>query len=421
MTIYKDQANDTFQKLYEQWAVWKANDYNGYGGRFWHAGNTMHACVEYWNAVRNDESPPTQDVMRIIADTYNYVNSELEKLDQYGIDASWMYDDFGWHANAFSRALQVGIPWGNAPTESEAMGVANRIWNFYTNTYCALNYETSQGEQTHTFPGCYSSQDVQGGNNTVTNALYMNFSNRLYSLDKNEMYLTAANKQYELFQTWIDNQDLLKNGKEPSVPCGLIRWGVADFDWQTIGFPNYGKWVWIGNQGLVIAGLNGFSETNRLMLGTSLTSYAFDHLFDEEKVLHEAPFEVIYGDIINPLPYPWSPSPNNTIQGDPYDYMMGRGVLLRFIGETRLLEGYAEYANQTADAAYKTIDNDNIGWNAGSQENFQKSFISMWGGEAKMGNFNNDWASLPGNPFKVAQLTNILDAQVAAINLGDKQ
>jgi hypothetical protein len=254
---YRQSAVDKFNALK---AAYASND-PGKGTPFWKLGNSFDTMTDFLETI---DSSSAHDVARMAVQQYAASTAG-------GVDGFW-FDDFGWWSVATSRALEkpffkadaeairgiLKVCWkhfdDNAPHVWErheprtfddyAPAVEGGVWNAYWSG-TSNEYEGPKGGD--------PSEGLEGIQNTVTNALYLNTAHRLGHTDSAAR--EAARRELEFFLTWFDETET-PLWWAVDKDTGLVRERVGHF---ANGSPAWGfqeNFAWAGDQGLMLGNLS---------------------------------------------------------------------------------------------------------------------------------------------------------------------
>jgi hypothetical protein len=345
--------------------VWNFND-------FWKRGNTFDACLCFVNAA-SVQWPDDPEIMAIQDTVTRMLQENLVFFGQFDPGSLWA-DDFGWWGlmglNAYKHLKNRG--------ETELAGQYLKLstdlcWEYKKNTA----YDHGEGA-IPVMHGCRNG-DANGGSrgvkNTVTNSLLFLLSSRIYRLSLTEeindpdKYLDMAYRQWLWFDEWfrLDEYEYLK--KVP--PAGALVQErpmamIEGSDYTLKDHPLWAEgWVWTGDQGMLLAAITDLYLI-REQLGEWLHKTGIDKNFDvqafgdrtsslvsmighgvqsalvgqSDGIIREAPCESSFGPHFG------------------RDYIAGRGILMRYLGESEVqsLTGVDLSGNirATANAIWQT-------------------------------------------------------------------
>ncbi|HEK20776.1 MAG TPA: hypothetical protein ENO28_10030 [Bacteroidetes bacterium] len=351
-------------KRFEQ--VWNFND-------FWKRGNTFDACLVFADALHK-KWPADKDVIAVLKS----IDSMLEENYRYfkSFDAGKMWaDDFGWWGLMAINARKHLLRSGN---------------EVLADKYTKLSIELCwQQEKEHAYDfsdtakpvphGCRNGdadgQD-KGVKNTVTNVLFFLLSCRIYRLlstekqTGNEQYLEMAYHQWLWFDSWfkLTGYDYLQQLGNDAVL--VMERPTAFFDgsdYKNTTHPTWEKgWLWTGDQGMLMAALTELLNIKndiaawimRNHADTGFNSAVFENSINHyikslakgvnlgligntDNIIREAPFKANFG-----------PEFGN-------DYLAGRGILMRYMGQLGNKAGgvnFKKCITATAAAIWHTRD-----------------------------------------------------------------
>lgn len=284
MTTYGTAAARGFDRLINLWGHGEPfTDHIGQG--FWHAGNTLHTCIEY--LLLDPPSRPNP----IVAASFDL----FEKYrDTDPNPAKWGFwrDDYGW----WGRSLLL------------AYRHAEQLQLTRPDLYLKAAHLCWQGLQTAWDPrngGCWNTPDHNDPNcrqNSVTNELFLLLSLELAAVSEApaEDYRTWAHESRAWFLRFDHSQQLYNDQ-------GLVL--------ETPGEQHEAGWVWSGDQGLYAACCAKATDTlgpsdppGRYPDGTGVVRAASQDLFDTQGVLRESTSSTTNTDV---------------------DYATGKGVFFR--------------------------------------------------------------------------------------------
>jgi len=387
----KTWSLDAFKRFEE---IWNFND-------FWKRGNTFDACLCFVDAVYNQwPHDPSVKAMRI------KVNEMLEEnlafFNSFDPGGLWA-DDFGWWGlmglNAHRHLLKMG-----------EIELADKYLRLSTDLCWEYKKKTAYDWTTNAVPvphGCRNGDAdgiSKGVKNTVTNVLLFLLSSRIYRLSllenisDNDKYLDMAYRQWLWIEAWfkLEKYEYLKQVS----PYGALvqERPIAIFkgsDYQIKDHPPWAEgWVWTGDQGMLIAALTDMLMVkNELatMLNKKNINLHFDTVAFEKKIRF---FIGLIGNgvktaliskkdgIIREAPCYSSFGPNH---GN--DYLAGRGIMMRYIGdyEEKALLGVDLNDNimATIVAIWQTRDTTN--------NQFQPEYTSPENDKIYIEQFRNLW------------------------------
>jgi hypothetical protein len=376
-----DHLHDQAIKAFNQYMkVWEFED-------FWTRSNTFTAALQFVTAARtrwpNDDKirASISQIERVILKNKDYFDQFLTK------DGVWA-DDYGWcgiaslaardYIRRFPDSSQIVVCSGPYLT------IAQKCWdNMKEIGWDAVDTAKPVPH------GCRNRarNGNPGTKNTVTNAVFFILCVRLYvavqavgGLDATP-YRTMAMQACRWFEKWFNSKyDYLQQPPNGPSDARLIQERpIASPDYERKTDPTWeAGWVWMGDQGLMLAGLAEYVtsipdpslvilESNPRSVIRMVAAGLKALMFDQDSVLHEAPFQSAFSD-------------------DPKDYVCGRGVLLRELVSTEvqpfLAQDFTKNIAATASAAWATCDaNSQFGaaWNSQRDEAFAAAFKKSWG------------------------------------------
>lgn len=263
VTEYRKAAGEKFATLK---TAYQSND-TGQKVAFWKMGNSFDTMTDFLETI---DSSSAHDVAQMAA-------AQFAASTAGGVDGFW-FDDFGWWTVATSRALQKSF---FKPDATAIKGILDECWTHFTgnapfvwerrapgtfddygpaveggvwNAYWSGTSDTYEGPK----GGDPSTGGLEGIQNTVTNALYLDTAHRLGHTDAAAR--EAARKALAFFLAWFDDQET------PlwwafDKDAGLVRERVGHFANGTngAGLPAGGfqaNWAWAGDQGLMLGNLS---------------------------------------------------------------------------------------------------------------------------------------------------------------------
>lgn len=321
-------------------AVWDFND-------FWKRGNTFDACLNFTDALQ--QTWPDDPVINQIQQK---VSAMLEKNLHYfkSFDPGGLWaDDFGWWGLMGLNARKHLLHAGNQPLADKYMQLSTDLCWLQERNH-AYDFSATANPVPH---GC-SNGDANGKDkgvkNTVTNVLFFLLSIKIYRLmlsenaSDQEKYLDMAYRQWIWFDRWFQLTQY-QYLKKTTSGGGLVQERPMAFfkgsDYMTTSHPTWENgWVWTGDQGMLLTALldmlaikdNLASWIAKNKTGTDFNLNHFEGkingyisliskgiktaLFsDKDGVIREAPFKSNMG-----------PEFGN-------DYLAGRGILMRYLGQ----------------------------------------------------------------------------------------
>ncbi len=347
--------------------VWNFND-------FWKRGNTFDACLCFVNAARL-QWPDDPEIMAIQDTVTRMLKENLTFFHQFDPGSLWA-DDFGWWGlmglNAYKHLKNQ--------RETELAGQFLKLstdlcWEYKKTTA----YDLSDGA-IPVMHGCRNG-DANGASrgvkNTVTNSLLFRLSSRIYRLSLTEdiadpdKYLDMAYRQWLWFDEWfrLDEYEYLK--KVP--PAGALVQErpmamIEGSDYFLKEHPLWAEgWVWTGDQGMLLAAITDMYLI-REQLGEWLIKNKIDEDFDVQAFGERTRSLVsmighgVQSALVGQLDGIIREAPCESSFGPHFgrDYIAGRGILMRYLGEKEVqsLMGVDLSGNirATADAIWQTRD-----------------------------------------------------------------
>ncbi|MGH2644618.1 MAG: glycoside hydrolase family 76 protein [Chitinophagaceae bacterium] len=189
-------------------AIWDFND-------FWKRGNTMDACLNFTDAVRNKWAHDPQ-----IKSIGQRVDAMLEKDYTYfkSIDPATLWaDDFGWWGLMGLNARKHLLRSGNEELADKYLHLSTDLCWKQARSH-AYDFSDTAKPVPHGWNNGPANNSSKGVKNTVANVLYFLLSVRIYRLlkmDNNEdngKYLDMACRQWTWFDNWfqLEKYDYLK-------------------------------------------------------------------------------------------------------------------------------------------------------------------------------------------------------------------
>lgn len=374
--------------------IWNFND-------FWKRGNTFDACLTFVDAVQQ-QWPDDPDVKGMQITVKNMLEENLIFFESFDPGGLWA-DDFGWWGLMALNARKHLLRMGESELADKYLTLSTDLcWEYKKKT--AYDHSTTAKPVPH---GC-SNGDANGKHkgvkNTVTNVLLFLLSSRIYrvtlaeKIPDNDKYLDMAYRQWLWFDQWFQMEEF-EYLKKVSPTAGLVQERPMAFiensGYQDKVHPPWAEgWVWTGDQGMLIGAL-----TDMLAVKNELATWIYNNQLDksftvpvfENKIrrlllmLGEGIKLALISDqdnIIREAPCYSSFGPNH---GN--DYVVGRGIMMRYIGahEEKELIGVdlSKNINATAKAIWETRDTSN--------NQFQAEFTSPENDTLYIGQFQGLW------------------------------
>jgi hypothetical protein len=388
----KKMSNLAFKRFEEVW------DYND----FWKRGNTFDACLNFVLALQK-KWPNDKEVSSIQHSVKKMLEKNLEFFYSFDPGSLWA-DDFGWWGIMALNARKFLKTIGEKELADDYLKLSiDLCWEYKKNT--AYDHTSDAKPVPHGCRNGDANGQSDGVKNTVTNVLLFLLSSRIYrvtleeNIQDNEKYLDLAWRQWCWFDQWFRMKEY-EYLKMITSESGLVQERpMAFFDGS--GYTNKTHptwcegWMWSGDQGMLLQAL-----TDMLALADELEDWLsdkeLDPEFDKKKFeLRIREFIQIIGwgvktalvgktdDIFREAPFKCSFGPEHG-----RDYMAGRGILMRYLGNKEVQEllkvDFNEAISATLEALWKTRDKANNQFQSKftSAENdavYIKRFEEIWG------------------------------------------
>ncbi len=388
----KEQAFAAFERFKEVW------DFDN----FWKRGNTFDACLVFTEAAVN-KWPGDENIIRMQQDITKMLKENLAYFNSLDVSDMWA-DDFGWWGLMALNARKHLLRNGQHKLAAEYFDLAvNKCWKFKK----SIAYDDS--DDAYPVPHGCSNGDAnktsKGVKNTVTNVLLFLLSSRIYKLTKEEniadngKYLDMAYRQW----IWLDSWFRLKEFqylKMLTTSGALVQERPMAFikgsGYTIKEHPPWEEgWVWSGDQGMLLAALTDMLEIkddipkllneqgknehfdknafeNRIrylinLIGTGVKNALFSTM---DGIVREAPFKASFG----------------PVHGS--DYLGGRGILLRYLGDRTILKNtgidFDKNITATTGALWQTRMKNNNQFlpeftSAENDKLYIKQFRRLWG------------------------------------------
>lgn len=374
--------------------VWDFSD-------FWKRGNTFDACLVFAQAA-HQQWPNDPQIKQMSQKIVVMLAQNLEFFYAVNFGAMWA-DDFGWWGlmalNARKLLLQLN--------EQE---LADKYWTLADES-CWLhkkNVAYDHSKEASPVPhGCRNGDangESLGVKNTVTNVLLFLLSTRIYRVAKAEnradtdKYLEMAYAQWQWFSAWFKLEDY-EFLKQLTGEGALVQERpMAEFEGSTytekIHPPWAEGWVWSGDQGMIVAAI-----CDMIAIKDDLAQYIsekdVDSDFNVDEFNTEA-FNVVHliakgvknalvsdaDGIVREAPCLSSFGP---VHGR--DYVAGRGILMRYFGETQTKSftgiNLDKALSVTAQAIWDTRDVE--------RNQFQPEYTSLENDKLYIKQFSEKW------------------------------
>ena len=360
----KKWAKAAFNRFEE---VWDFKD-------FWKRGNTFDACLNFVDAMQQ-RWPSDPEVKSIQAKVNKMLEENYSFFHSYDPGSLWA-DDFGWWGLMALNARKHLLRMGEEELAAKYLALSTELcWEYKKNTA----YDRSTAAKPVPY-GCRNGDangDSKGVKNTVTNVLLFLLSSRIYRLTlaenipDNDKYLDMAYRQWKWFESWFDLEEYEYLKMIPPSGALVQERPMAFFegsDYQEKIHPPWAEgWVWTGDQGMLLASLTDMLSVRKELAvwisrenidpGFNITAYEKKIrsliaqigngvktalVSGEDGIIREAPCESSFGPVHG------------------RDYVAGRGILMRYLGETEIksLIGVDLRENiwATAEAIWQTRD-----------------------------------------------------------------
>lgn len=335
--IYRDAAQNNFAALKD---LYRQNDTlpaepAGRQVSFWKLGNSFDTMIDFLEVI---DPSSANDVAEMAV---TQLNASLKHIDG-GYDGAW-FDDFGWWSVATHRAVQK--PFFNAQARQQLQTIFTNCWPRFTDNAPFVWQRHKPGTFDNCGPaveggvwnaywtgtsdeypgpknGDPSSGSLVGIQNTVTNALYLMAAQRLGVTDP--VARQAAQRELNFLLTWFDEQDtplwwtLGDN-------AGLVRERVGHFAHVTPALGFQEKWLWTGDQGLMLGNLSDAALNTAPGSRGPLLARARHLVSGVQRSLVDS-----NGAVISYTPPDYEANPQIVVpDGDTSDYQVGSGVFWR--------------------------------------------------------------------------------------------
>jgi len=380
-------------KRYEE--VWEYND-------FWKRGNTFDACLNFVLALQ-EKWPNDNEVLNIQHSVKKMLEKNLKFFYSYDPGSLWA-DDFGWWGIMALNARKFLKAVGENELADDYLKLSTDLcWEYKKNT--AYDYTSDAKPVPHGCRNGDANGQSAGVKNTVTNVLLFLLSSRIYRLTleenmpDNEKYLDLAWRQWRWFEQWFRLKEY-EYLKMISPASGLVQERPMAFfegsDYTEKTHPAWCKgWVWTGDQGMLLQALTDMLAV-RDELKNWLSDKDMEPEFDKKKfenrvrgfiqIIGQGVKTALVGktdDIFREAPFKCSFGSEHG-----RDYLAGRGILMRYLGNKEVKEllevDFHENFNATLRALWETRDkaNNQLQSEFTSAENdavYIKRFEEIWG------------------------------------------
>jgi hypothetical protein len=381
-TTYKSDFFAEFEKFkttwdQDRWADVDPEKHTSGVKSWWRVGNALHTAIEGMAAAQQKWGDGAHHIIVTVRQMLDEARDFFFR--RYGQSDVWV-DDYGWWGIAFVAVYENFEIFKNvqgATAADECLQFADDCWQQMRDKA----WDT--GGSRYPIPitgGCWNNKQ-HGSQNTVTNALYLTLSIRLYSVAKTlttdptwiqrtPQYLDAACAQFKWFGDWY-----LK-GANRSNDVGLFNWEDAtpaemwvlerptnghsdgsfdgdssvfnggDPDPQGLPMPfddDNRKQYWTGDQGVLIAGLIGLLKENAAV-STNASIQALDRelkgrptpsAYELAKFLALGMVKSATGSLTCDGVLHEAPQSPGFLSNYYVDYAVGKGVLMRYLAFAR--------------------------------------------------------------------------------------
>lgn len=387
----KRYAISAFRRFEE---VWDFND-------FWKRGNTFDACLVFTDAfLQQWPSEPEAKVMQ------QSVKEMLEKnylfFNRFDPGGLWA-DDFGWWGLMALNARKHLLKMGEEKLAQKYLELSiDLCWEYKKNT--AYDHTSDAQPVPHGCRNGDANGQSQGVKNTVTNVLLFLLSSRIYrlSIEENmpnsEEYLDLAWRQLRWFEQWfgLKKYEYLKL---ISPAGGLVQERPMAFfegsDYTDKTHPTWCKgWVWTGDQGMLLQALTDMLAVSD-EIDDWLSTKEMDPEFDKKKFENQIREYIqtigrgiktaLVGktdNIFREAPFKCSFGPEHG-----RDYLAGRGILMRYLGNNEVKELLEVDFDENIKATSLAL------WNSRNSANnqFQAEFTSAANDALYISRFKKLW------------------------------
>lgn len=296
------------QALNRFWEVQRFKD-------FWKRGNCADSVVNLVNQLEKHQVSE-----KLTRSTISLLKLNLDYFAAIDPDQKWA-DDFGWWGLLGIRAHAYLLKHEEITMSKQYLTLAIDCWKAMLKA--GYDYSDTAEPVPH---GCANGNiGFEGVKNTVTNALLLLLSTRLYLVTEELKYLDVAINQWLWFSRWFNLTQYqylrsLRNGgilvQERPLVAGRSGYNNTQHPPWEPGL------VWSGDQGLLIAALQNLliipTERSRInesimrSLLAALIRGVNEALIGEDGIVREAPFNLTYSSEFG------------------IDYIAGRGLLARY-------------------------------------------------------------------------------------------
>jgi hypothetical protein len=343
--------------------VWEFND-------FWKRGNTFDACLVFTAAVQS-RWPDDPDVQRMQHTVTGMLEKNLAFFGRFDPGGLWA-DDFGWWGLMSLNARKHLLREGETALADRYLALGTELcWEYKRKT--AYDHTPDARPVPHGCRNGDANGQSRGVKNTVTNVLLFLLSSRICRATRaagstpDRKHLALAWAQWQWFSQWFELEHY-QYLKRLSPAAALVQERpMARFegsDYQEVVHPPWAEgWVWTGDQGMLIAALTDMlaltDDLGEWLTAANMTPATFGPAVRrtitllgngigqglvgaEDGIIREAPCLSSFG-----------PAHGN-------DYLAGRGILMRYLGDPSIaaLAGFdvASAARATANAIWSTRD-----------------------------------------------------------------
>jgi hypothetical protein len=346
--------------------VWKFND-------FWKRASTAEAALHFISAVGDNES---RTMMR---------NMLAKNVEYYYHDdhASAWADDYGWWGLLGVRAYTYLTQHRDFKLADDYKQLARDAWKKMLKM--GYDYANSSHSSYPVPHGCANNNifGETGAKNTVTNALLLLLSIRLYNTFKESDYLVMAEAQWVWFRSWFELEQfhylhIIHNNSGKAAPgAALVLERPLGGNYTNIDHPDWEEGLlWSGDQGLILAALVELPNTSATRRISEYLGHGIrEALIGPDLVFREAPFFRNYrGEFAE-------------------DYFAGRGIMIRNLNCQTVRHFQLE---APINATIRAILNNPLMENITSSPNdlvYVNRFRSLWGRCDNVTEWDATWRS----------------------------
>ncbi len=371
--------------------VWEFDD-------FWKRGNTFDACLVFAAAVQT-RWPDDPEVRRMQGAVTGMLEKNLAFFARFDPGGLWA-DDFGWWGLLSLNARKHLLRERETALADRYLALGTELcWEYKRKT--AYDHSPDARPVPHGCRNGDANGQSRGVKNTVTNVLLFLLSSRICRAARtagsppDRRHRELAWAQWQWFSRWFALEEYQYLKKLSPAAALVQERPMARFegsDYQEVVHPPWAEgWVWTGDQGMLLAALTDMlaltDDLTEWITAAGMTPASFRSALrrtitllgngiaqgligPEDGIIREAPCRSSFG-----------PAHGN-------DYLAGRGILMRYLGEPAVAAAagfdVASAVSATANAIWAARDTatDQFTPEFTTPENDRKyiaHFRSLWG------------------------------------------